>query len=243
MSDAPTSHPPSGATANVLDLARGLRPQSFGSTSSKSIDDPLVEPLWTGIRVIAAAGGGAGALLEDGSVVSGHADVADALGRTAASTADAVILDGYLTKQASTDDAGVYTGVELTPSTGEFLTQTFIGKRRNRSEEMLQEREAEHAARTFEPNDVVALVAVDLLWLDGTWLLDVPLLERRRLLEAVVPGGELIRPGMYVRPPIDAWIGSWRAQGFAGMTFKAANSRYRPGEIATDWATASMPRR
>jgi hypothetical protein len=243
MSDAPTTNRPAGATADVFDLARGLRPQAFGPTSSKAIDDPIVEPLWAGIRVIAAASGGAGTLLEDGSAISEQADIAEALGRIVASTADGVILDGYLTKQAASDDAGVYTGVDLTPSTGEFLTQTFIGKRRNRSEEMLQEREAEQAARTFEPTDMVALVAVDVLWLDGVWLLDVPLLERRRLLEAVVPGSELVRPGMYIRPPIDAWVGSWRAQGFAGMTFKAANSRYRPGEIATDWATASMPRR
>lgn len=243
MSDAPTFYRAAGATADVFDLARGLRPQAFGSTSSKAVDDPLVEPLWAGVRVIAAAEGGAGTFLEDGSEITEHADIAEALGRIVASTADAVILDGYLTKQASTDDAGVYTGVELTPSTGEFLTQTFVGKRRNRSEEMLQEREAEHAARTFEPTDVVALVAVDMLWLDGVWLLDVPLLERRRLLEAVVPGSELVRPGLYVRPPIDAWIGSWRAQGFTGISFKAANGRYRPGEIATDWATASMPRR
>jgi hypothetical protein len=242
MSDAPTFDRLASATADIFDLARGLRPQAFGSTSSKAIDDPLVEPLWAGIRVIAAASGGAGTLLEDGSAIADHGDIAESLGRTIASTADAVILDGYLTKQAATD-AVIYTGVELTPSTGDFLTQTFIGKRRNRSEEMLQEREAEQAARTFEPTDVVALVAIDMLWLDGVWLLDVPLLERRRLLEAVVPGGELVRPGMYVRPPIDAWVGSWRAQGFAGMTFKAANSRYRPGGIATDWATASMPRR
>jgi hypothetical protein len=39
------------------------------------------------------------------------------------------------------------------------------------------------------------------------------------------------------------WIGSWRAQGFRAMTFKAANSRYHPGETANDWTQADMPRR
>ena len=34
-----------------------------------------------------------------------------------------------------------------------------------------------------------------------------------------------------------------RAQGFRGMTFKAANSRYRPGETATDWTRTDLPRR
>jgi ATP-dependent DNA ligase len=84
---------------------------------------------------------------------------------------------------------------------------------------------------------------IDVLWLDGEWLLDVPLLERKRLLESVVPASELIRPGPYVRPPISTWVGSWRAQGFRGLSFKAANSRYRPGESAPDWATTPMPRR
>ena len=89
----------------------------------------------------------------------------------------------------------------------------------------------------------MAFVAIDMLWLDGEPLFDVPLLERKRLLESVLAETDLIRVGQYVRPPIDTWIGSWRALGFSGMTFKAANGRYRPGTTAKDWATASMPRR
>jgi hypothetical protein len=227
----------------ALELARTVRPQLMGRSSTKSIDDPLVEPVWRGVHVIAAAEDGRAILLEDGEPVTDHEDIASALAATIAATADGAILDGYLTKQAASEQGDVYTGTDLAPSTGEFLTQTLVGKRRNRSEELLQERETETAARTFTPEDIVALVAVDLLWLDGAWLLDVPLLERRRLLEAVVPGDQLVRPGMYIRPPIDPWIGSWRAQGFGGVTFKAANSRYRPGETTTDWATAPMPRR
>ncbi len=86
-------------------------------------------------------------------------------------------------------------------------------------------------------------MVIDLLWLDGEWLLDVPLLERKRLLEAIVPGDDLVRASPYVRPPIDTWIGSWRAQGFPGLSFRSANSPYRPGETAPDWTTTPMPRR
>ena len=65
-------------------------------------------------------------------------------------------------------------------------------------------------------DDVVNLVVVDLLWLDGEWLLDVPLLERKRVLESILPPSQLVRASPYVRQPIGTWIGSWRAQGFRG---------------------------
>ena len=92
-------------------------------------------------------------------------------------------------------------------------------------------------------DDAVAIVLVDLLWLDGTPLLDIPLLERRRQLESVIGESDLVRRGIYVRPPIDSWVGSWRSFGFPGISFKSANGRYAPGALAADWASVPMPRR
>jgi ATP-dependent DNA ligase len=89
----------------------------------------------------------------------------------------------------------------------------------------------------------VALVAVDLLWLDDEALIDVPLLERKRILESVLPESELIRRGVHVRPPVDTWLGSWRASGFSRLAYKSANSRYAPGEKNEQWALAEIPRR
>jgi len=207
----------------TIDLARTIRPQRYGASPTKAIVDPLVEPLWAGIRVIGAADEDGAALFESGEEL--HEDrIANALRTMTRSTADAVIVDGYLTKQAH-PSGPLGARLDLDPTTGERL------------------REAEAAARLFRPEDVITLLVTDLLWLDGTWLLDIPLLERRRLLEAVLPGDELVRPGPYVRPPLHSWIGSWRSQGFTGLTFKEANSRYRPGEIASDWATTPMPLR
>jgi hypothetical protein len=71
----------------------------------------------------------------------------------------------------------------------------------------------------------------------------VPLLERRRILDSSIDESQLVRLGAYVRLPVDAWIGSWRAQGFRAVAYKAANSRYAPGATADDWATARIPRR
>lgn len=230
------------------DLVRALRPQAFGNRRPTSIDDPVVEPSWPGLRVLVAVGGGTTTVLDDGKPIDDHADLRQALGVTAATTTvtsegEGAILDGYLTKQVVTEGVGVHTWVNDYPTLGGQLSRLMVGGRRSRLEQSANRREADAAAVTFGMDDAVNLVVVDLLWLEGQWLLDVPLLERKRLLDSVIPAGDLVRPGPYVRPPIGTWTGSWRAQGFDGLTFKAANSRYRPGAVATDWATAPMPRR
>ena len=142
--------------------------------------------------------------------------------------ADAAILDGYLTKQVVSEDTRVYTGPDELPSTGRLIAQSMVGSRRNRAEEAADQRERELAQRV-QPDDLVNLVLIDLLWLDGEWLLDVPLLERKRLLESIVPGDEFVRPGPYVRPPIATWVGSWRAQGFLAIGSRDGN-HFHPGK-------------
>ena len=82
---------------------------------------------------------------------------------------------------------------------------------------------------------VDGFIAVDLLRVDGTSLLDVPLLERKRLLESVVAPGPLVRTSTHVRPPIDSWIATWKSLGLRGGILKAANSRYVPGDRHIEW--------
>jgi hypothetical protein len=228
---------------DVHALARPLRPQGYGSTRPRHIADALVEPAWPGLRVLAAVGGGRGTIWADGEPVDEHDAVTLALQRSAGSVAEGAIFDGYLTKQIASEGVGVHTWVNEYPTMAGQVSRMFIGGRRNRLEEVEQRREAEVADLRLDDVEVVNLVAVDLLWLDGQWLLDVPLLERKRVLDSVLTPDQLVRVGPYVREPIGSWIGSWRAQGFRGMTFKAANSRYRPGETADDWTHADMPRR
>ena len=231
---------------DALTLARSLRLQWFGNGSPDHVAEPVIEPLWSGLRVIAAAQDGTGLLLDDGRDVPGHDDLADALASAVAATASGVILDAYVTKQIASEEpgVGVYTGVTELPSAGNMLMGSLVGRgRRPRREQLAEDLGKELAAEQIGEDDPVNLVAVDLLWLDGDWLLDTPLLERKRLLEAILPGDPLVRASMYVRPPIERWVGSWRAQGVRGLAFKGANSRYRPGEVAKDWITRPMPRR
>jgi hypothetical protein len=225
------------------DLARPLRPQEFGSTRPRHIHDALVEPAWPGLRVIGAVGGGRGTIWSDGATIDEYEVLAAALHRAAGSVASGAVLDGYLTRQIASEGVGVRTWVPEYPTMAGQMSRMLIGGRRNRLKELEQRREAEVEELALDDVDAVNLVVVDLLWLDGQWLLDVPLLERKRVLDSILTPEQLVRVGPYVREPLGSWIGSWRAQGFRGMTFKAANSRYRPGETAEDWTYAEMPRR
>ena len=91
----------------------------------------------------------------------------------------------------------------------------------------------EQQAADGEPVD--GFVAVDLLRVDGTVLLDVPLLERKRLLESVIAPGPLLRVSEHVRPPADPWVATWKSMGLAGGILKAAYSRYHPSDDTVEW--------
>ena len=71
-----------------------------------------------------------------------------------------------------------------------------------------------------------AFVATDLLWLDGQPLDDVPLLERKRQLEAVLDESYLARVSTFVRPSAVMTLVSWGTLGFRELSYRASNSRY-----------------
>jgi bifunctional non-homologous end joining protein LigD len=219
-----------------------LRPQPFSGGNPRRILDPIVEPMWSGFRVLAAIDGSDVAVADEaGESLGGHGDVVAALAEAA--EADGLVVDGFLTKLPDRDGSGVYVALDDLPSTSQLASRPLLGIRRTRAEDVTRAMEAARAARTFGPEDIITFVAIDLLWLDGESLLDVPLLERRRLLDSALAESDLVRRGVFVRPPIDAWIGSWRSLGFTELSFKAANGRYRHGTVANQWVSIPMPRR
>ena len=230
------------ATASALDLARDVRPGRYGKADKKHIVNPVIEPRWSGLRLIGAVEHGQAVLLDEGVPLTGRDELVGALAAATAGRADAVIIDGFLTRQIVSDVATTAELVEL-PTAREFLIQGMVGARSNPTKDATKRIASDIEARTFAPGEVLNVVAIDLLHLDGEWLLDVPLLERKRLLEAVLAAGELVRPSPYVRPPVDTWLGSWRAQGFTGISYRAANSFYLPGEPNPEWTTTPMPKR
>lgn len=233
---------PTGDRPDARATLAGLRPQPFGDGRPGNVVDPLVEPMWSGLRALASIDGNDVAFADArGEPITGHDDVVAALAEAAA--ADQLVIDGFLTKLPDRDGGGVYVAMDDLPTSGELASRSLIGIRRTRAQETAKLLELSRAAESFEPDDTVTFVAIDLLWLDGELLLDVPLLERRRLLEAVLGESDLVRRGVFVRPPIEAWIGSWRSLGFTELSFKAANSRYRPGTPTNEWVSVPMPRR
>lgn len=230
-----------GALRDVLDL----RPQTYGTASSGDVHDPVVEPLWAGLRILAAVERTGDAteviLLDDGQPATGFAPTRAALDD--AIQADSAILDGLMVKPGRYDDNMSDPLGALVPSKTELLTQSMIGKRKSRRGRAMERDDDVRDSRVFRPDEPAIFVVVDLLALDDQSLLDVPLLERKRLLESILTDVDGVRRGAYVRPPIGSWVGSWRSQGFGGLVFKSANGRYRPGGAKDDWVSVPMPSR
>jgi hypothetical protein len=211
---------------------------AFGKRGARDVRDPIIEPLWEGERLVVEIDAGearAAATDVDGEAIELDIDVAAAL--VEALRAERAVIDAYVTPQATRTSEGAVVADIRAPTSSELAGQLLVGRARARRSEL-----SDSVAR-FDREAPRALVAVDLLELDGESLLDVPLLERKRILESVVEEADLVRIGIYVRPPIDPWLGTWRALGFRSLAYKAANSRYLPGEANDGWAIAVIPQR
>ena len=77
--------------------------------------------------------------------------------------------------------------------------------------------------------------AFDLLEVDGESLLNVPLLERRRHLEAVLAPSVNVRLTPYVSRGLRSWRDTLATQGFRRVVLKNWNSTYSPGKENKDW--------
>ena len=216
---------------------------AYGHKAPHKIDDPLCEPLWGGRRVlIEVADGRVDIRSTDGAEVEGYEVLREAIAQAA--FADELLVDGSLLPAPlrDTEGARVRVGLDSVKSPGDRVKHVFIGESPLTSKrEALQQ--ADEARMPAPGNEPAAFVATDLLWIDGQSLLDVPLLERKRVLESALDERELVRRTMVVRPPVETWFAQWRALGFEEVTFKGANGRYHPGTVAEDWTVIVMPRR
>jgi hypothetical protein len=135
----------------------GLRLQEFGHSSPARVLDPIVEPLWTGIRTLAAVGDGDVALVDiDGDAVGGFDEITKALGIAVAW--GEIVVEGYITKQASHQARAVAAWSDEMPT-----MSSFIGLRRNRALDATKFKEQALAETTFDPDDLLSFVATDLL--------------------------------------------------------------------------------
>ena len=234
---------PMTETMTALEVARGWRVQRFGRRGQHEVPDPIVEPLWDGPRVLVAIEGEVAATFHEGTRLAGPAEILEQLAQVA--TAAALVAEGHLTPQAlGTGEGAMLEPPEQTPS---WRARMFGTMGTGRRDALLAEKEeANRIARRDErvvAGDAgpLAFVATDLLWLEGEELIDVPLLERKRLLESALGESALVRRSAYVRPSATGSIIGWKALGFTTLAYKAANSRYLPGEPNDGWAAVPVP--
>jgi hypothetical protein len=229
----------------VLELATAWRPQRPGRRSVRDIPDALVEPDWVGARVVAALTPTRATIVHEGEPIEVPEDLIQAL--LDGFSAYGAIVEGTLTTQALRSGQGPgpsMTKVERPP----ILVPKFV-RQDVQDDPYVRARDHESRQASIEPAILDALehgerhafVATDLLWLDDTPLNDVPLLERKRLLEAVLEPSFLVRISPYVKPSAQLTLVTWGNLGFRELHYRAANSWYTAGEENPDTAVSRPP--
>ena len=84
--------------SDVVAAASTWRPQLFGDRRAADIQDPIIEPLWTGLRVLAYVSGGEARLTDvDGEPIDTHPDIVEEL--IAAAGGATLLLEGALSPE------------------------------------------------------------------------------------------------------------------------------------------------
>jgi ATP-dependent DNA ligase len=236
----PDSHASAGPPADPA----AWQPMAFGGLDSSRIHNAICEPLWAGQRVLVhVTDAGVTIRDEDADELEGFDALRQALEQSM--LALDLVVDGYLVPGSLGSEPVGIAPADLDPSlTARDLTRQFFfgggGTMNKRREALALARERDVV---LPPDLDATFVAIDLLRLDGQPLLDLPLLERKRLLESAIRQSELVRLTMSVRPPVELWYAQWKALGIRMFAVKDANSRYKPGGVSRDWTTAAIPRR
>ncbi len=224
-----------------LEATADWRPMAFGRTHPSEIADPLLEPHWPGRRALVEISADR-ATIRDAALGDRPTAAAVQSALVAASRADELLVDGYLVPAPFPGSGGSVArpldGMAI--SSRQMLRQALLGNAlRIRHAERPEEADPRW---TPAPDASIAFAAADVLWIGGESLLDIPLGERKRLLEDVLADGELVQRILPVRAPAERWFLRWLTLGFREMAVKAANSRYAPGEVSPDWTIAPIPR-
>ena len=96
---------------------------------------------------------------------------------------------------------------------------------------LMNEREIKRAAQKVP----VAMIAFDLLWLDGNDVTGLPLEQRRELLTTVVEEDHRLQLITHVEGSGTAFTETARALGLEGVVAKRTGSRYLSGKRSPDW--------
>ena len=209
------------------------RPQQF-RRGIRSVKNPIIEPAWNGVRVLARLELGRIRFFDEDGIdcTNEFADLAEALANAALS--DDLVLDGFLTIEPTQPTVGTNPAAPQAPGAAQMMATMFVGERAAPKS---------GTKRHLDTDQPIAFVAVDLLHVDESDLLDLPLMERKRLLDGALRQDERIRITPFVRPPIESFGNTWRGMGFEEIAYKGENSRYTPGRRNDEWTMAPIPKR
>jgi bifunctional non-homologous end joining protein LigD len=118
---------------------------------------------------------------------------------------------------------------------GEIVTFNDQGRP---SFERLQRRmhvQAEHEIQRLAIEVPVVYIVFDLLWLDGHVTMDLPYVDRRRLLTTLVPDGAAWRVPAHELGDGHATIDVSKQFALEGVVAKRVDSIYEPGRRSTAW--------
>jgi ATP-dependent DNA ligase len=227
------------------EIAAAWIPQRPGRNGAKHIPDAIVEPDWGGMRVVAAITEDEAALYRGGGEVAAPDELLRALLDTF--SAFGAVIEGHVTTAALRSSEGAYPTMPKVERPPILVPRAL--RKDVRDDPFVRARDYEAAADRIEPvvrealerGERHAFVGTDLLWLDGQSLVDVPLLERRRLLDGVLDESYLVRRSAFVRPSAVLTLVTWGALGFKELSYRAANSRYLAGRENPDWAITRAP--
>jgi ATP-dependent DNA ligase len=220
-------------TQSVPTNVNDWRPQRFGR-GIRSVKSPIIEPSWGGVRVLARLELGRVRFFDEDGIDCTDEFENEAQALAAAALADEMILDGFLTVEPTQSSVGKNPAEPEAPGATQMMATMFVGQ---------------HGApkpdrkRHLDTDQPIAFVAVDLLRIDQSLLVDLPLLERKRLLDGALVQDERIRVTPFVRPPVDSFGNTWRGMGFEEIAYKGENSRYYPAGQNDDWTIAPIPKR
>ncbi|HUG48379.1 MAG TPA: DNA ligase D [Candidatus Limnocylindria bacterium] len=91
-------------------------------------------------------------------------------------------------------------------------------------------------------NAPIVYYAFDLLYHDGSSLLDVPLEQRKRLLRSVLREHPVVRYATHIEADGEGFHDVVRQQGLEGMVAKLRSSRYEPGRRSRAWLKIKIRR-
>lgn len=96
--------------------------------------------------------------------------------------------------------------------------------------------------RSEADGDLVYYV-FDLLWLNGYDVMSLPLVERRMLLEKILPKTEMIRLSESFEGDVESFLQAAKKSGLEGLMAKNAESTYQPGTRGYDWLKIKIQKR